>query len=78
MRPFKLFDLQVKTCDRYTLINSWGEVFSFDENPFHPFGFGEFCCNVNHWKSKSTKHFGKRISFDELPQQAKEFVMDRI
>ena len=78
MRKFRIFDNGGKTVDRFTLINSWGEVFGFDENPFRPLGFGQYCGNINQWKSKSTKHLGKKISYDELTEEAKTFVQDRI
>jgi len=78
MRAFRIFDNGGKTADRFTLINCWGDVFGFDENPFNPLGFGQYSGNINQWKSKSTKHLGNRISFDELTEEAKEFVKDRI
>jgi len=64
MRTFRIFDNGGKTLDRYTLINSDGDVFGFDEHPFHPLGFGQYCGNANQWSSKSTKRLGKRITID--------------
>ncbi|MCX6304392.1 MAG: hypothetical protein NT040_05455 [Bacteroidetes bacterium] len=78
MRKFRIFDNGGKTVDRFTLINNWGEVFGFDENPFNPLGFGQFCGNISQWQSKATKHLGRKISFDALTKEAKEFVKDRI
>ena len=77
-RKFRIFDNGGKTADRFTLINSWGEVFGFDNNPFFPLGYGQFCGSINEWKSRSTKHLGKKINFDELPEDAQLFVRDRI
>ena len=76
MRAYKIFD-NCKTIDRYTLINSEGDVFGFSEKPFHPLGFGQYCGNIDQWCSKSIKKLGKKIKVDDLPEQAKTFVEER-
>jgi len=78
MRKFRIFDNNGTTIDRFTLINAWGDVYGFDEMPSNPFGFGQYCGNINQWKSKSTKHLGEKISFDALTEEAKTFVKERI
>lgn len=74
---YKIFDNDGKTFDRFTLINSNGDVFSFSDNPFHPQGFGQFNGNVKDWKNFSTDTIGKEISIDELPEGCLVFVVDR-
>lgn len=78
MRAFRIFDNGGKTQDRYTLINSDGDIFGFDFHPFHPQGFGQYCGNVDQWCSKDTKHLGKKIAIDQLSDQAQIFVEERI
>jgi hypothetical protein len=78
MEKYKIFDNGGKTIDRFTLINSDGDVFGFNEMPYYPLGFGQYCGNINEWCHRSTKGMGKRITIDELPEQAKTFVEERI
>lgn len=78
IKKFRIFDNGGKTADRFTLINSDGDVFGFDEHPFYPLGFGQYCGNVSEWKSKSTGHLGKRITISQLSEQAKTFIEERI
>jgi hypothetical protein len=78
MENYKIFESKMKVADRFTLINVDGDVFGFDEMPFHPLGFGQYCGNVDQWKTKSTKHLGKRITIEQLSNQARIFVQDRI
>ena len=76
MRTFRIFKNELNEPVRYTLINSWDEVFSFDANP--SIGYNEFKGTFRRFKSKSTKPFGTLIGFDELTPDAQEFVKDRI
>lgn len=78
MGNYKIFNNGGKTADRFTLINSDGDVFGFDEQPFNPLGFGQFSGSINDWKSKSTGHLGKRITISQLSEQAQTFVEERI
>ena len=78
MENYKIFESKMKVADRFTLINVDGDVLGFDEMPFHPLGFGQYCGNVDQWKTKSTKHLGKRITIEQLSNQARIFVEDRI
>ena len=78
MENIKIFDNGGKTIDRYTLINIDGDVFGFDDKPFHPTGFGQYCGNINQWTSKTLEHLGKPIKIDQLTEQAKTFVEERI
>lgn len=78
MENYKIFESKMNVADCFTLINVDGDVFGFDEMPFHPLGFGQYCGNINQWKSTTTKHLGKRITIEQLSNQARIFVEDRI
>ncbi len=78
MNNIEIFDNGGKTADRYTLINGDGDVFGFDDHPFHPQGFGQYCGNIDQWTSRKTNHLGKKITIDELSDQAQTFVEERI
>jgi hypothetical protein len=67
----RIYDNGGKTYDRYTLINSDNEVFGFNEDPFHPQGFGQFSGN---WQGGSTRHLGKKITAASLPAKARQYV----
>ena len=42
-----VFDNGGETLDRYTgVISKTGDIIGFNDNPFHPMGFGQFCGNV--------------------------------
>lgn len=64
--------------DRYTLIvdsvNEPGrlDMYGFNENPFHPQGFGQFAGTYD--RMGSYDHIGNVISFDDLPDQAQRYV----
>lgn len=78
MENYKIYDNGGKTADRFTLINADGDVFGFDENPFHPLGIGQFVGNFNQWTCKSFDHLGKLITIDKLSEQAQTFIKERI
>jgi hypothetical protein len=43
--------------------------------PYHPQGFGQ------HGESKEFlkgKHLGKRVRYDDLPEQTKQFILDNL
>lgn len=70
--------------DRYTVAfkgyraNDYGMVYPYlasSDNPFHPQGFGQ------HGESKeflTGKHLGKRVSFEYLPEQVQQFILQSI
>jgi hypothetical protein len=66
----EIFDNGGKACDRYTLITD-DAIFGFDENPFHPQGFGQYCGD---WEGGTTEHLGKRIQITDLPERARQYV----
>ena len=67
----RIYDNGGKTYDRYTLINSENEIFGFNEDPFHPQGFGQF---AGDWEGGSTRHLGKKITAASLPVKARQYV----
>ena len=72
------------TFDRYTVafkgyrVQGYGMCYPYlasSENPFHPQGFGQ------HGESReflTGKHLGKRVSFESLPEQVQEFILQNI
>lgn len=69
----RLYDNGGKTADRYTLVHmdqpegrGLFACFGFDENPFHPQGFGQ------HSTAMPGRHLGRRINPDDLPTQARK------
>lgn len=75
----RIFDNGGKTYDRYTIVppryasgerekgRLWCAILS-SSDPFHPLGFGQFCSVM------VGSHLGKRIHWDELPGQVKQFA----
>jgi len=77
MTHFKIFDNGGETADRYTLINKDREIFGFDNNPFSPTGFGQYCGDVP--KNMTTfEHLGTEIKLKDLSGEAQKFVNERI
>lgn len=86
-RYIKIFDNGGKTYDRYTCIFTkksiiskedrkyYGTRFMFvgmSEDPFHPLGFGQHGeLEPQHIGS----HLGKRIKFEDLPEDCKKLVI---
>ncbi len=77
----RIYDNGGKTVDRYTLVvhipelgmlDMWG----FNEAPFHPQGFGQYCGDYP--VMRSYKHLGKLINISALSQDAQQFVKERI
>lgn len=70
--------------DRYTIafkgyrVAGYGMVYPYlasSDNPFHPQGFGQ------HGESRvflTGAHLGKRVSFDTLPEQVQQFILQNI
>jgi hypothetical protein len=71
---YHLFD-KAGTIDRYTLINKDGDMYGFSGEPFHPQGIGQY---VGDWTGGSKAHLGKRITINDLPENAQQFVKERI
>ena len=84
-----IFDNEGATLDRYTLITNDGDVYSFNDNPFHPaYGFGQFshnCNNNNEFEYEDRNQYvadaiirpewlGKRIKPKDLPEKARQYV----
>ena len=70
--------------DRYTIafkgyyVNDYGMVYPYlasSDNPFHPQGFGMHCESR---EFLTGRHLGKRVSFDALPEQVQDFILQSI
>jgi hypothetical protein len=71
----RILDNGGKTFDRYTLITHDGMIYGFNDNPYHPQGFGQYC---GQWTGGSTKHLGKLMQIADLPEEAQKFVKERM
>ena len=80
MTKYKIYDNGGETMDRYTLRipieGHQNKYHGFNECPFHPQGFGQYCGEYN--TERSYKHLGKLIKLEDLPDQAQRFVNDRL
>ena len=80
MTKYQIYDNGGKTVDRYTLRipigNRQNEYHGFNECPFYPQGFGQYC--GEYLIERSYKHLGKVISIDSLSEQAQRFVHDSL
>jgi len=79
MNRTRVYDNGGKTIDRYTLVTPNGEVglvdmWGFNNAPYHPQGFGQYCGDYPTMRSYS--HLGKLVSIDTLPDQAQRFVRE--
>ncbi len=73
MLRIKIYDNGGKTVDRYTMIMPDGEAWGFNENPYHPQGFGQYAGSLAGLHTFS--HLGKPVkSVMDLPEQARRFV----
>lgn len=87
-RYIRIFDNGGESFDRYTVIftkkgiiskenrKHFGQRFMYigmSENPFHPQGFGQHGELEN---PKGGKHLGKKIKFENLPEDCKKLVID--
>lgn len=74
-----IFDNGGKTVDRFTgILTKTGDVVGFNENPFHPCGFGQFCGNVTD-RMNLTYGYGWRNHFSEkkiLKQELSHYLKE--
>ncbi len=80
----RIFDYGDTVADRYTIafkgyrFKGYGMIYPYLASgaaPFHPQGFGQYS------ESKeflTGKHLGKRVSFDSLPEQVQQFILQSI
>ena len=79
MKIYKIYDDGGKTWDRYTVLTEpwyFGKscnAFGLSENAKSPQGFNQFIYEVYEGAD-----IGKEISFDKLPQEVQEAVIDRL
>ena len=83
-RYIRCYDNQGKSFDRYTVLftghykQRTGGVFLYSamsENPFHPQGFGQHGESLELIDSPKHAHLGKKINFDDLPDDSKKLVV---
>jgi len=72
---YRIRDNRGKTIDRYTLITEDRQMYAFNEIPFHPQGFGQYC---GEFEGSDTRYLGKIIDIQDLPEQAQKFVKERL
>lgn len=76
----RCYDNGGESVDRYTVLDLndiWsttpdGPIYgawACSDNPFHPLGFGQ------HTSSMDGLHLGKKVDFDQLPEDVKQFVL---
>ena len=80
----RIYDMGPNEIDRFTIaFKSYrdpkvGMIYPYlasSNRPFHPQGFGQ------HGESKeflAGKHLGKRVSFESLPDQVQQFILQNI
>ncbi|WP_317897145.1 hypothetical protein [Aurantibacillus circumpalustris] len=73
-KKITIFDNGGNTVDRYTgVISASGDIVGFNENPFHPCGFGQFCGNVTD-RMNVTYGYGWRNHFNEKKILKQELI----
>lgn len=81
---YYIFDNGGKTADRYTLITTHGNVYTFDEKPFSPSGIGQFAFTYTEKTKlvqtvlKDESLIGKRIKLKDLSEEAQKFVKEKL
>lgn len=79
MTIHKIYDNGGKTIDRYTVLTEpfhFGkscDAFGLSENPKNAQGFNQFIEDVY-----EGAELGKEISFDDLPEEVKEAITERL
>lgn len=80
----RIYDMGDKEIDRYTIAFKgyrdpiFGMTYPYlasSNRPFHPQGFGQ------HGESReflTGRHLGKRVSFESLPDQVQQFILQNI
>ena len=76
----RIYDNGGKTLDRYTAVfmdrperrAGLFEALGFNCAPFHPQGIGLHC------QAMPGRHLGRRIELDDLPADARQFVMQNL
>ncbi len=72
----RCYDNGGKTFDRYTVVymnqpereRGLYAAIGASEEPFHPMGFGQHCTAM------PGRHLGRRIAFEDLPQDVQKMV----
>lgn len=79
MKNLRIYDNGGKTFDRYTVVFMNQEEYKgmysalgMSREPFHPQGFGQHC------SAMPGRHLGKRIKFNQLPEDCKRCVLQSL
>jgi len=78
MKNLRIYDNGGKTFDRYTVIymdqpeRHGYACLGMSEHPFHPQGFGQ------HGIAQPGRHLGRRIQFDQLPDDCQKLVQQEL
>ncbi len=81
-RYIRCYDNGGETYDRYTVLFTKKRVagqfmyLGMNATPFHPQGFGQHGFSDDLIDRPSYSHLGKRIQFEDLPEDCKKAVMD--
>ena len=79
MQIYKIFDNGGKTFDRYTLLTEpfhFGkscDAFGFSDDAKSPQGFNQYCGDIYEGAD-----LGKEISFEKLPDEVQEAILERL
>jgi hypothetical protein len=83
-RYIRCYDNNGETADRYTVCftghytqNTAGSYWNLAMNasPFHPQGIGMHCDSNQQIDRPTYSHLGKKISFDQLPEDCQKFIL---
>ena len=82
-RCIRCYDNGGKTYDRYTVVYTGNykgrkgcDYVGMSTYPFSPQGFGQHGWDQNVIDYPSYKHLGKKIRFEDLPEDCKRLVID--
>ena len=81
-RYIRCYDNGGETLDRYTVVytgryrgDGWFQYISMNSSPFHPQGIGQHGEHPTQIDRPSYGHLGKKITFDDLPEDCQKLVM---
>ena len=80
-KNIRIYDNEEKTIDRYTVVFTGNykyrdgcQYIGMSSNPYSPQGFGQHGWNNTPIDYPSYKHLGKKITFDDLPEDCKDLI----
>ena len=82
-KRIRCYDNGGKTYDRYTVVYTGNyrgrkgcDYVGMSGHPFHPQGFGQHGWDLNVIDRPTYSHLGKKIEFEDLPEDCKRLVID--